>query len=268
MNMRDELTYEVSHEELMNEFFFFLNTPPNLSLRCNHNKIIKYFQQDTFFAVEKELWRDPQVRQMIIDNRCKYLHKSPEELTDYELLSGFKISAIYYGYSGFNPRLAKWFYKKYDVNTCYDPCGGWGHRMLGSMDLDLYIYNDLSTDTYRGVNNIKQYFDMYNVVTYNEDAKTFTPNEDFEAIFTCPPYYNVEEYECGAFKNFEDYKNLIDSIYNLYIERSCRVMGLVLREDLLCGHDDYTEKFLLVNKGSHLSRLHNNNEYLYIWCKE
>lgn len=109
---------------------------------------------------------------------------------------------------------------------------------------------------------------MYNVVTYNEDARTFTPNEDFEAIFTCPPYYNVEEYECGAFKNFEDYKNLIDSIYNLYIERSCRVMGLVLREDLLCGHDDYTEKFLLVNKGSHLSRLHNNNEYLYIWYKE
>lgn len=265
--MSDELIYNVSHEELMEEFFFFLETPPNLSLRCNHNKIIKYFQQDTFFAVEKELWKDPFIRQKLINNRCKYLHKSPEELTDYELLSGFKISAIHYGYSGFNPRLAKWFYEKYNINTCYDPCGGWGHRMLGSMDLDLYIYNDLSISTYKGVNNIKQYFDMFNVVTYNEDARYFQPKEKFEAIFTCPPYYNLERYECGEFKSFDEYKELIDSIYNIYQESDCRVLGLVLREDLLCGHDDYTEKFLLTNSGSHLSRSHNYDEYLFVWIK-
>lgn len=265
--MNDELIYRVSRDELMKEFFFFLDTSGNLSLRCNHNKIIKYFQQDTFYAVEKELWKDPTIRQKLIENRCKYLNKTEDELTPYDLLSGFKKSSIYYGYSGFNPRLAKWFYKKYNVNTCYDPCGGWGHRMLGSTDLDLYIYNDLSLSTYENVNYIKEYFDMFNVVTYNKDCRTFIPTEDFEAIFTCPPYYNVEVYECGAYKSFDEYKELIDSIYNLYVNSSCRVMGLVLREDLLCGHDDYTEKILLKNAGSHLNRNYNNQEYLYIWEK-
>ena len=135
------------------------------------------------------------------------------------------------------------------------------------MDLDLYIYNDLSISTYKGVNNIKQYFDMFNVVTYNEDARYFQPKEKFEAIFTCPPYYNLERYECGEFKSFDEYKELIDSIYNIYQESDCRVLGLVLREDLLCGHDDYTEKSLLTNSGSHLSRSHNYDEYLFVWIK-
>ena len=62
------------------------------------------------------------------------------------LLRGFKISGIHYGYSHFNPLIIKKFLEDTNAKICYDPCGGWGHRILGSMNIDKYIEN-AKTDT-------------------------------------------------------------------------------------------------------------------------
>ena len=268
-----DLNFEVSDKELLNEFFFFLDHKGSLSLRTNHNIIIKYFQQDNFYRIEKLLWLDPIKREKLINNRCKYLNKTPEELTVYDILSGFKKSAMYYGYSSFNPLLAKWFFEKYNVQKCYDPCGGWGHRMLGATELDLYIYNDLSKSTYDRVNDIKYYFNMYNVITYNEDARSFLPQEAFDAMFTCPPYFNVEKYECDnytGFKDREDFDKFIDDLFEIFNKYNAKIFGMVIREDLIGNHIDFKESYLLTNNTpNHLCKSnHKYNEYLYIWKKE
>lgn len=271
-HLRD-LDWIVEDRDLMEEFFFFLDHKGKLSLRTNHNTIIKFFQQDNFYRVEKEMWENPKVREKLINNRCTYLNKTPEELTVYDILSGFKKSAIHYGYSGFNPLLAKWFFEKYNINTCYDPCGGWGHRALGATELDLYIYNDLSTHTWQQVNDMKDYFNLYNVVTYNKDARTFIPQEEFESMFTCPPYFNVEKYECDNYAGFsdrEEYDNFIDSLFEIFNKSNAKIFGMVIREDLIGNHTNFDDSYLLTNSTpSHLCKSkHKFQEYLYVWKKE
>lgn len=123
---------------------------------------------------------------------------------------------MHYGYSHFNPMWMKWFVQKHDVKMCYDPCGGWGHRLLGALSLEKYIYNDLSLPTKKNVDRIVEDFHIENAVTYCRDARKFEPEEEFDGMFTCPPYFNVEHYPCGDFKDRADFDELIFAIYKLF----------------------------------------------------
>jgi hypothetical protein len=235
-----------------------------------NNYIIKYFQQDTFFRKEKELWKnDEKIRDRLILNRMKYLNKKEDELTVDELLTGFKKSGIHYGYSHFNPLWFKWFLQKYNIKTCYDPCGGWGHRLLGALNIEKYIYNDLSKSTKENVDRIIDYFGIKNTKTFNEDARKFIPDDDFEAMFTCPPYFNVEEYECGKFDDRKQFDDFMDSLFDVFMKKeNCWIFGVVIREDLMI-FDDYFEKILLNERNEkYLNNSKNNdNEYLFIFKK-
>ena len=258
------LTIPLKDKLLKNEFNYYKTTDGNLE-RVSRTNIIKYFQQDAFFDVEKKLFLKKEIRNKLIENRTQYLHK--DKFTVNELLNGFKISGIHYGYSHFNPLWFKWFIKKYNVKRCYDPCGGWGHRLLGSSDLDLYIYNDLSKQTKENVDRIISYFDIQNTVTYCEDARTFKPKEEFDSMFTCPPYYNLEHYECGDFENLEEYYKFIDSLFECFYKSKAKIFGLVIRED--CLEDKWKnkvkDKYELEVSKSHLVKTKKYKEYLYIF---
>lgn len=253
--------------QLIDEFLWFKNHQGKLSLKNDKNKIVKYFQQDIFYRKEKELLENKDVYAWLVKNRCKFLSKEENELTMLDLLDGFKKSGKYYGYSMFNPLLAKWFYEKYNVKSSYDPCGGWGHRLLGSTNLDLYIYNDLSIGIANNVKSMISFFDIKNSIVYNEDAKNFMPKESFDAIFTCPPYFNCEKYECESFSSKEDFDELLNSILDVfYHKKECRVCGIVMREDLF-KDDKYKLAIPLTVKTSHLNPVKNNIEKMFIYEK-
>lgn len=275
-----DLNWTLTNEEVYKEFFWYLDHPKGeLTLRCNRNKIVKLFQQDAFYKKEKELWRDDKIKRKLILNRMKYLDKKPEELTTYDILSGFKKSAMWYGYSGFNPQLCKWFYQWVEDNigismkdqVCYDPCGGWGNRMLGSTEIKKYIYNDLSYGTYDGVKRMKDVFEFFNAELHNKDARTFIPDDQYNVMFTCPPYYNLEEYECDGFRDMDDFRGFMNSLYDKYLNKdSCMVFGMVMREDFMTLLDPDYKFELSNNRAVHLNgeTEHQNKEYLYIWTKK
>ena len=270
----DLLEYPFNYKKLQREFDYYKNKEVDyLSPYVSHrNEIIKYFQQDTFFKKEKEIWKnDYEKRNKLIENRIKYLNKDEPQLTIDDILTGFKKSGIYYGYSHFNPLWFKWFIKKYDIRSCYDPCGGWGHRLLGGFQLEKYIYNDFSKETKKNVERIIEYFKIKNTITYNEDASIFNPTEKFDVMFTCPPYYNLEEYECGKFENREEFNKFIDSLFEVFKKHDeCKTFGLIIREDLLGNHNNnYREKFIINKKDeSYFDDKHNKNEeYLFIFEK-
>lgn len=267
----DNIFIEPDYNRLNKEFMYYLNAKGKNHGISQKNYIIKCFQQDVFYKNEIELFKDENVRNFIILNRSKFLKKNPEDLTSEDILNGFKRSGLYWGYSHFNPLWFKWFINYLNIKTCYDPCGGWGHRLLGALDLDLYIYNDISKRTYENVNHIIDYFELECITkTYNEDCTKFEPKEDYEAIFTCPPYYNLEKYEVNEFTSIEEYNSFLLSIFNLFYKKeSCKYLGIVIREDLI-PNNDYVEKYdLLVHKSRHLIKNTDkkNNEYLYIWKK-
>lgn len=273
-NIFDKSTLEIqfNRKKLEREFEFYESYGKCDSIQDTSKKnfIVKFFQQDTFFHKEKELWRnDNGTRTKIIENRCRYLDTTPESLTDDDLLTGFKKSGMHYGYSHFNPLWFKYFIDKFNIKTCYDPCGGWGHRLLGGLSLEKYIYNDLSKTTKENVDRMIDYFRIQNAETHCEDASRFVPTSSFEAMFTCPPYYNLEKYECGGFETKDDYQKFMDSLFNVFNRsENCRLFGLVTREDLLCGHEDFKEKFQIpVGNSSHLNDGKKKLEYMYIYEK-
>lgn len=273
MDYMNDLYYPYNRKKLQREFEYYLEKDETvLTPFVSHkNEIVKFFQQDVFFKKEKEIWKNnSNKKELLICNRLKYTGKTLEELTVDDILTGFKKSGIYYGYSHFNPMWFKWFITKYDSKICYDPCGGWGHRMLGASKLEKYIYNDFSRSTKCNVDSMIKYFGIENTVTYSEDARYFRPSEVFDSMFTCPPYFNVEHYECGDFKDITDFNNFIDSLFEVYHSREeCKVFGIVLREDLLGKHVDYAEK-IEINpdmKSYFDSSMNRYGEFMYIFKK-
>ena len=260
MNMNNTpliLTY--TEDELWREFINFQEAAGNTNMYSTHNRIVNYFQQDYMFRVERMLWEYPEIQNKLIANRLKYANG---DITVSKILTGFKVSGIYKGYSGFNPLLFKFFCQKYNLRNkvVYDPCGGWGHRLLGGGLLRGYIYNDISTPIADNVKKIVNFFDIPGVTIYNQDCLSFVPSEHYDAIFTCPPYYNIESYENKPFVDMTEFCHFLDYIISL-----SNLCGIVMKESLM-HRSDYTEKIILHKGKSHLNK-EKSIECLYVFDK-
>lgn len=221
------LDYKYTEKEMQYELMRIKYCEDGYDRIPNTNKIIISFQP-FFYSNENCLWNNPIIRRKIIANRMKYLNKMEDELTDRELLRGFKISGIHYGFSHFSPFWIKQFIKEYNIKSIYDPCGGWGHRILGAGETT-YIYNDINTEIYNGVKLICEHFNLKNKSLYNNDATLFIPEENYECVFTCPPYYDIEDY--GNKKQWEDYKDWIkwfESIIDKSVKKEIKYFAFVM----------------------------------------
>lgn len=269
---RRNFTLKYSKEDLQWEFDYYKKYPGTLDKQPKYNKIVKQFQQNEFFKYEKALLKNKNIYNKLLINRKKYLSK--DNISFEEMLRGCKISGLYYGYSHFNPLWTKWFVEKYNVKSIFDPCGGWGHHFLGVHNiLEKYIYNDLSFHTKENVDKIIKYFNIKNIITYNQPGENIIIN-DIDAYFTCPPYVNLkgdnlEHYECGDFPDIISYKNFLNRLISNWKCSNSRIYGMILREDMINFIDlPYTESFEITGLSkvhSHLSKNKKRKEYLYIW---
>lgn len=275
---------EFTEEELRKEYKRYLNSTPSTKLASSHNKLVRFFQQYNLYQNERYLFGDFWTRYRLFRNREKYINVRFDEIDPTIIINGFKIAGIWYGYSMFNPNLAKWFIKNYNLEncTCYDPCGGWGHRLIGIAPyVKKYIYNDLSDNTVEATKAIAEFCGLNNVDFYNEDGGTFTPEDDYECMFTCPPYYannrNTESYQCDDFSSQEEYDKFLHGLYDKYEKKdSCKIFGLVIREDML--PEDLKDKVsysVCISKDcrTHYNRTAKSNkknfyEYVYVFRKE
>lgn len=236
----DYIDMSYTDKDFQNEWQHICNDNKGYETRSQWNKLIKQFQCKEFFKKELELWKENKeyqglpLRSWIYMNRKKYIGKGYGELSQQEILRAFKISGIHMGNSFHSPFYIKQFIKDYDIKSIYDPASGWGHRLLGAKACNIdYIYNDINSTT---VNNCKQLADYLklNVIFYNKDAAIFTPQEDYEAVFTCPPYHNVEIYSENGAENlsYEDFiiwwhKVIMCSCIN---KQSCKYFAFVINQ--------------------------------------
>lgn len=194
----------------------------------------------------------------------EYLNKREYELTDLDLLRGFKKSGIHYGFSHFSPLWFKFVIERYNIKHCYDMFGGWGHRLMASQSLDHYIYNDISTRTHNGVNEMIEFFKIKNCTIYNNDAISFQPKEFFDWVVMSPPYDNIEKYDIVV----SDFANLVKCSCNLVKNKN---ICLFIREDFYHLYADClgecTEMFVINNKHSHFGKK-KKKEILYIWLND
>lgn len=269
--IKNGLHIDYNIDSVAKEFESFKSQPGNIHAQPNKNKIVLYFQQDNFYKKEIELFsNNKEVRDKLIDNRVKYLFKQAKDLTDAELLRGFKISGIAgNGYSHFSPLWTKYFAEKYNLKYVADPFGGWGHHMIGFAAAECnYIYNDLSHATVEGVRKINDFLGtQYQIIEGN--ALDFIIPFECDGVFMCPPYYNLERYECGDFNSIEEYNQLMLKVFDNCKESNVKVIGIIIREDfeylLKQGLGEWTSKEE-VNIGlSHFNKKGKVKEYLYCY---
>lgn len=263
------LHIDISLDSVAKEFEVFRSVPGNIHAQPNQNRIVLYFQQDEFYKTEKTLFSENRdLRNKLIKNREKYLFKTAEELSDFEILRGFKISGIHHSYSHFSPLWTKYFAEKFNLKYVADPFGGWGHHMIGFAAAGCnYIYNDLSHETVEGVKKINDFLGTgYKIL--EGDAKDFVIPSGCDAVFICPPYYNLEIYDCGKFETREQYDNLMKSVFKNIKMSNAKYLGVIIREDfeyLFESVGEYLSKEEVNISKDHFSKKGKLKEYLYCW---
>lgn len=274
--------FDISYKEEPDEKSFrnLLTSYKSYNSKSKYNDLLLPFIWDIFYKKELELWKDDSIRRKLIQNRIMYLHKRETELTDMDLLRGFSKSLIHKGFSSFSPMVIKSFIRDYKISSIYDPCGGWGHRLLGAWNIE-YWYNDFNSDLVDRIRKIFCYYDNIEPSAKKyfscNDAATFIPNRRFDAVFTCPPYFDVEDYdfEGDSSKLHSSYQDWLENWWGSLVKNSKQiastfayVISSKFLEDmniLLIKNGYYEVERILVSqkRKNHMSV--NAEEYLTIW---
>lgn len=259
------------------------------------NDIVKHFQCKEFYKRELELWNKNEIhkglplRSWLYYNRLKYIGKGFYDLTPDEVLRGFTISGLVKSYSFHSPYWIKKFIEDYNVKSILDPCGGWGHRLLGCLSKGIpYHYNDIDTNTYINILDMYEFLRKNNLVP--KDLFTITNKDgstdlgfDMDFVFTCPPYYNREIYSDKGIEN-KSYKEFLYwwkqlVINNVVNKKNCRGIAYIInnkyKEDMnnIIKELDLIldNEFILGNSKiiSHFNKNKNIKEFetLFVWIK-
>ena len=231
-----ELNLYISNEVAFNEYNTIKNyLRDGYRTQYKWNNIVLKFQWREFYKHEIKLWNENKLykglplRSWIYLNRKKYINKDATSLTAREILRCFKIAGIHHGYSFHSP----FYIKDYDVTSIYDPCGGWGHRLLGCHDIT-YIYNDINTPVYENCISMSNFLCMNSKYFYNNDAAEFVPDISYDAVFTCPPYHNQEIFSAYGSENYsyDEYLKWFTEVINRSVKPCVKVIGIVINNKI------------------------------------
>lgn len=175
--------------------------------------VVKDAQRKVFYKRELELWNTNPLRNgkwgtvqaFLYANRYKYLNKLPYELTDRMLLRSFRISGLHMGYTSFNSTLMRQVIERYNLKSVYDPCAGWGERMMTCGKLGVsYEGCDINFELFDGYKKLYELIDGFKPVLHNNDSANQLVTGDADAVITCPPYKNIEVYSDNGAENLSD----------------------------------------------------------------
>ena len=153
----------------------------------------------------------------------------------------------------FRPHLAKMICDKYKFERVFDPCAGWGGRMLGVCASGAeYIGFEPNPETYRHLLELKEYLNL-NARIINDKAENFTSYDILNAdgVLTSPPYYNLEIYSTsGCETKYDTYEtwltewltplimDITDAFHNVFSCWNVHNIGkMKLQDDIIHIHE-------------------------------
>jgi hypothetical protein len=132
----------------------------------------------------------------------------------------------------YSPIMTKSIAKELDCRTVFDPCIGWGGRMVGITCLGKdhhYTGCEPFTKTFKGLEGIVKDLGLENQVKlYNSPVETIIEELDdkrFDMCLTSPPYFDLEVYsheDTQSIKNYKTYEEWIDGFIKPIIEFVCK----------------------------------------------
>lgn len=131
----------------------------------------------------------------------------------------------------YSPIMTKSIVKDLDCKTVFDPCIGWGGRMIGATCLGKdYHYTGCEpfTKTYVGLENMAKELSIENQVTiYNKGVENVLEelnDKRYDMCLTSPPYFDLEVYcheDTQSIKKYETYDKWIEHFMKPIIEYVC-----------------------------------------------
>ena len=148
-----------------------------------------------------DCWNDDALFNALIEKLVPWVRKHDRgKWTTNRIRQITKVYCSKQSVSNFRPTVAKYLYNTYgNKGRIFDPCGGWGGRMMGFFASRCKEYEccDPSVSTAKGLQELS---DTYRYLK-KEVKVNCVPVEDFEPrkeyfdmAFTSPPYFNTEEY--------------------------------------------------------------------------
>ena len=241
------------------------------------NKNVKYCQFNEFYKRELEFWEahssyssqklNEQLK--LYENRLKYIGKTSSELSNLEILRGLNISGKIKAYTVFNPIGMNQFIEKYKPTTIYDPCAGWGERLLvcANSDIDYYGY-DINESLKPGYDLLISHF---NITRQHFSIENQDNIYNYQCLFTCPPYWNTEIYTTYGAENLS-YKDFLHWWKNIIKNSNCTLVAYQINQkykndmnkQILDLGYSFVEEIVLPQKSSHFTRkngVNNKKEY-------
>ena len=132
----------------------------------------------------------------------------------------------------YSPIMTKSIVKELDCNTVFDPCIGWGGRMIGTTCLgDDYHYTGCEpfTKTFWGLRDmvkdigLEKQVDIYHSPV--EDILDKLRDKRFDMCLTSPPYYDLEVYsheDSQSIQKFKSYDEWLNKFIKPIIDFVCK----------------------------------------------
>lgn len=167
---------------------------------------------ETFYARELKMWEADEVhhckwgrlRARLLANRLHYLGRLPELAL--EVVRGLAISGEIRSYSTFVNTAMTAVLDQYKPTSLYDPCSGWGERMLTCAQRGVtYTGTDISEAVVQAHQSLIDRLGLTHAdVTLGDSATRDMRGGTHEMVLTCPPYGDTEIYTKNGAENLDD----------------------------------------------------------------
>lgn len=195
---------------------------------------------ETFYARELQMWEADEVhhrkwgrlRARLLANRLHYLDRLPESAL--EVVRGLAISGEIRSYSTFTNTAMMAVLDRYEPTSLYDPCSGWGERMLTCVQRGVtYTGTDISGAVVAAHQSLINRLGLtYADVTLDDSATRDMRGGTHEMVLTCPPYGNTEVYTENGAENLDDeaFLDWWKQVVTMSVAPSTRVFAFQISE--------------------------------------
>lgn len=142
--------------------------------------------------------------------------------------------------SFYRPHIAKQIiFSTNKINgTLFDPCAGWGGRMLGTVAAHWrYVGCEPNTTTYNNLLEIVDFLGIKDSVTlYNMPYENLDLNNlcEVDIILTSPPYFDLERYDNKDSQSYIKYSTYEDWLNNWYLAMIEKNISVLSEDGLSC----------------------------------
>ena len=195
---------------------------------------------ETFYARELQMWEQDDVhhrkwgrlRARLLANRLHYLGRFPESAL--EVVRGLSISGEIRSYSTFVNTAMTAVLDQYKPTSLYDPCSGWGERMLTCAQRGVtYTGTDISEAVVQAHQSLINRLGLTHAdVTLGDSATRDMRGGSHEMVLTCPPYGDTEIYTSQGAENLDDEAFLAwwGSVVRMSVAPSTRIFAFQISE--------------------------------------